>query len=263
VTELAMPKTNARRHGDALKLHRRYAFGEVSSASLGAKFQQDQPQRDVAVAVPLKYLIQGGAADSPRRGGARNHKSRESLALKPHQVANLRSAAVHAGNIGLPLNRMITIHWESAGVALPAMASATGRFTDLLSKALARHGSHTAWVWTHENGVSKGAHCHLIAHVSPSLVGIVTGLQKGWLRRITGKPYKARVIFSRPIGAKLGVETLNPEVHAQNLHTALSYILKGVHDAHDSGSRIIGKRCATSQNIGASARTLRKASYVS
>jgi hypothetical protein len=256
-----MPKTNARRHGDALKLHRRSAFGEVSSASLGAKLQQNQPQPDTAVAVPLKYLIQGGVADSPRRGGARNHKSRESLALKPHQVANLRSAAVHAGNIGLPLNRMITIHWQSAGVALPVMAWATGRFTDLLSKALARHGSQTAWVWTHENGVGKGAHCHLVVHVPPSLVGVITGLQKGWLRRITGKPYKKRVIFSRPIGARLGVETLNPEVHALNRDTALSYILKGVAEADGGGGRIVGKRCATSQNIGASARTHWRASY--
>jgi hypothetical protein len=48
---------------------------------------------------------------------------------------------------------------------LEGMAKATGRFTDLMAKALARHGSGTALLWVHENGDRKGAHCHLLAHV--------------------------------------------------------------------------------------------------
>jgi len=158
---------------------------------------------------------------------------------------------------------MLTIHWEAAGTPLAGMPKATGRFLDLMTKALARHDSATAWLFVHENGERKGAHCHLLAHVPPHLVTVVTGLQRGWLRRITGKPYRARVIRSKPIGGRLRVESGNPELHAINLDAALAYILKGAcpdaasrfHlDRLEAGGRVIGKRCGTSQNVGAAAR---------
>jgi hypothetical protein len=161
---------------------------------------------------------------------------------------------------------MLTIHWEAAGVPLAGMAKATGRFTDLLTKALARHGSRTAWLWTHESGDGKGGHCHLLAHVPADLVSIVTRLQRGWLRSITGNPYRARVIHSKPIGGRLGLETGNPDLHAANLEAALAYVLKGATpvaaagfglDRLEPGGRIIGKRCGTSQNIAAKARGAR------
>ncbi len=132
-----------------------------------------------------------------------------------------------------------------------------------MSKALARHGCQTAWLWTHENGDGEGGHCHMLVHVPATLALIVTGLQKGWLRRITGNPYRARVIHSRPVGGRLGLETGNPDLHAINLQAALSYVLKGTSKAAgaqfglerlEPGGRVIGKRCGTSQNIGAKAR---------
>jgi hypothetical protein len=144
------------------------------------------------------------------------------------------------------------------------MAKATCRFTDLLTKCLTRHGSKTAWLWVHENGDGKGGHCHLLAHVPAHLVQTVASLQRGWLRRITGQPYRARVIYSKPIGGRLGLEAGNPELHAINLDVALGYVLKGASaqaaaqfglDRLEAGGRIIGKRCGTSQNIGAKART--------
>jgi hypothetical protein len=103
----------------------------------------------------------------------------------------------------------------------------------------------------------------LLAHVPGDLVSIVTRLQRGWLRNITGHPYRARVIHSKPIGGRLGLETGNPELHAVNLEVALAYILKGASAETASrfglsrlepGGRVIGKRCGTSQNIGAKAR---------
>ncbi|GAA3901082.1 hypothetical protein GCM10022276_19850 [Sphingomonas limnosediminicola] len=143
------------------------------------------------------------------------------------------------------------------------MAKATGRFVDLLTKALARHGSATAWVWVHENGDRKGGHCHLLAHIPAALVRLVSGLQKRWLRRITHQPYRAKVILSKPVGARLGVEVSNPPLHAINLDKALSYLLKGADEAAASrcaldqiqpSGRILGRRCSTSENIGAAAR---------
>ena len=154
------------------------------------------------------------------RGGARNRADRESHALTVAQVANLIAAADEPVAVGLPLTPMVTIHWEAAGVPLSGMAKATGRFADLMTKALARHGSSTAWLWTHENGDRKGGHYHLLAHVPAALVSRLTALQRGWLRTITGNPYLSRVIHSKPIGGRLGLETGNPDLHAINLDAA-------------------------------------------
>src|SRR3546814_12785741 len=116
---------------------------------------------------------------------------------------------------------MISIHWQAAGVPLAVMAKATGRFTDLMAKALARHGSGTAWLWTHENvpgnGHDKGGHCPMLAYVPADLVPVVNALQRGWLRRIHGQPYRARVVHSKPIGGRRGLDAGNPDLHALQL----------------------------------------------
>jgi hypothetical protein len=205
----AMPKPLASdRHGSALKLHRGACFGEVSIAPLQQQTRIESPSSGNGTALAITYLTLGVPPHLPcsrKRGGARNRASRESFALSTAHIANLTAAARHAVAIGLPFNRMISIHWEAAGVPLEVMVRATGRFTDLLAKALARHGSGTAWLWAHENGDGKGGHCHLLAHVPASLVPLISGLQRGWLRRITGKQYRARVIHSKPIGGRLGL----------------------------------------------------------
>jgi hypothetical protein len=120
-----------------------------------------------------------------------------------------------------------------------------------------------------ENGDGKGGHCHLLIHVPTGLVSCLPNLQRGWLRTITGQPYRSRVIHSKPIGGRLGLETGNPDLHAINLEAALSYVLKGANtaaaaqfnlDTLEPGGRVIGKRCGTSQNIGAKARKLEQGS---
>jgi len=178
-------------------------------------------------------------------------------------VANLQAATAHADRIGLPFTRMITIHWKRAGLPFAGMAKATGRYLDYLTKALARHGKMTTWAWVHENGPDKGWHAHILAHVPAELVPMITKQQRGWLRRITGEPYRAKVILSRPIGGRLGVEVASPDLHAVNLAEALGYVLKGAGaDAAsqfglkrlEMGGRVIGKRCGVSQNIGPKAR---------
>lgn len=254
------------RRGGALKLHRRCAYGEVSIASLKQLSPAFQPLLGDGTGLAISNFTSGVAPHLPPstgRGGSRNRAGRESHALTVGHIANLSAAERHAAKIGLPLTRMITVHWEAAGVPLEGMPKATGRFTDLLTKALARHGSATAWLWVHENGAGKGGHCHLLVHVPADLVQRLTKLQKGWLRKITGKPYRARVIHSKPIGARLGLEVGNPDLHAINLEAALTYLVKGASQAAASaynlerlepGGLTIGKRCGTSQNIGEKAR---------
>ena len=195
-----------------------------------------------------------------RRGGARNRADRESHGLTARQIANLMAAVLMASQIGLPLNRFITLHWEAAGLRLDDMATATGRFLGLLSKWLGRRGHRTAWIWVHENGGNEGAHCHLLVHVPPDCVGDLTAAQKRWLRKITGGPYRASVVKSVPIGRRLGLEASNPNLHLANLETVTAYVIKQTDTVttlgfHQPGGRVIGKRCGTSQNIGAKARS--------
>lgn len=267
----AMPEPHdSDRHGGTLKLHRRTTFGEVSIAPLQPQSPANPPIVQSGTALAINYLTSGVAALSAcntGRGGARNRADRESHELTAAQIGNLKAAECHAAKLGLPFTRMISIHWQAAGVPLAGMVKATGRFTDLMAKALARHGSGTAWLWTHENapgtGHDKGGHCHLLTYVPTNLVPVVTALQRGWLRRITRQPYRARVIHSKPIGGRLGLEAGNPDLHAINLEAALAYVLKGASPEAASqfalgrlepGGRVIGKRCGTSQNIGAKAR---------
>nr|WP_166180886.1 hypothetical protein [Altererythrobacter segetis] len=241
-------------------------FSEVSIAPPKPQIHAIPPNAESGTGLAITNSTLGVAAHLPKRtgrGGARNRASRESHALTAAQIANLKAAERHAAASGLPFTRMLTIHWEAAGVPLQGMARATGRFTGLMAKALARHGSCSAWLWVHENGDWKGGHCHLLAHVPADLVHVFTGLQRGWLRRITGQPYRKRVIHSKPIGGRLGLETGNPDLHAINLDVALGYVLKGASpeaasqfslERLEPGGRVIGKRCGTSQNIGAKAR---------
>lgn len=243
-----------------------FNFGEVSNFSNLPEMAEISPESKSGSLLAINYITSGVgvlSVDPVKRGAARNRADRESHVLKAAQIGNLIAAEHHAAIIGLPFTRMITIHWEAAGVPLAGMAKATGRFIDLMSKALSRHGCATAWLWVHENGDGKGGHCHLLIHVPSHLVKVVVRLQMGWLRKITGKPYKARVIHSKPIGRRLGLEVGNPALHAVNLEAAFSYFLKQT-DGHvasqlglnrlEDGGRVIGKRCATSQNIGRKAR---------
>lgn len=252
--------------GGALELHRGETFGEVSSARNVTETPLFSCCFNSGTDHALTISNLGGSAQIARRskrGGARNSKDRESHGLTSGQIANLSAAERHARAIGLPFTRMITIHWEAAGVPLAGMPSATGRFLDLMTKTLARHSTRTAWVWVHENGDGKGGHCHLLAHVPAALVARISRLQRGWLRSITGDAYRKRVIRSKPIGGRLGIECTNSALHEANVLAALSYILKGATriaaEKHgltrlEDGGRIIGKRCGTSQNIGKSAR---------
>lgn len=254
------------RHDGAMKLHRGATFGEVSIAPLQRQTIDNIPIPRNGTALAINYLTLGVPALSARgtgRGGPRNRADRESFALTAAQIANLKAAERYAPKIGLPFTRMISIHWEAAGVPLAGMAKATGRFTDLMAKALARHGSRTAWLWIHEGGDGKGGHCHLLAYIPADLVPALTALQRGWLRRISGKPYRARVIHSKPIGGRLGLEAINPDLHAINLEAALAYVFKGASpeaasrfglERLEPSGRVIGKRCGTSQNIGVKAR---------
>lgn len=240
--------------------------GEVSLPPPPIKNGRQRASETNGTLSALENLALGVPAELPQRsgrGGARNRADRESHALTTAQIANLKAAERHAARIGLPLTRMITIHWEAAGVPLSGMVKATGRFTDLLGKLLARHGSRSAWLWVMENGETKGGHCHMLAHVPADLVAVLAAQQRRWLHTITERPYRSRVIHSKPIGGRLGLERGNPELYAANVAAALAYVIKGAGgeaaskfglERLEPGGLVIGKRCSVSQNINRKAR---------
>ncbi len=163
-----------------LKLRRKPHFGEVSNSAAQNYFAASSATSDdcgqIAALYARAHLNGCGTvfrSHGSGRGGARNLGGRESDALSAAGTANLTAAAAHAEAIGLPFTRMVTIHWEAAGVPLAGMPKATGRYIDLMTRAIARHGGRTAWLWTHENGDGKGGHCHLLVHVPAALVPVL------------------------------------------------------------------------------------------
>lgn len=196
-------------------------------------------------------------------GGARNSGSRTSDALTEKQSKKIIAAAQRAVRAGLPLNRHLTIHWEAAGVPDCRAAWATARFLTLARDWLRKRGAPFAWAWVRENGDGKGGHVHILLHCRPELARSFAAMQRRWLRRVTSRPYRARVIRTARIGGTLTAAETAPAVYAENLAAVVGYLLKGASpeaarslglERLEPGGRVTGKRAATSENIGKAAR---------
>jgi hypothetical protein len=162
---------------------------------------------------------------------------------------------------------MVTVHWEKQGIADERAAWATGRFIKLMSDYIGSKGGRIAYAWVRENGDGKGSHVHILIHL-PRGRGIGQKA-RGWIGRITRKPYQTGAIDTRRIAGTADACWTAPALHRTNLATALSYVLKGASaEARaalpiwhaEIGGRIIGKRCSTSQNIAEGARARARAS---
>lgn len=198
-------------------------------------------------------------ANVSRWGGARNRADRVSLILTRAQVENTIDAAWRAVAAGVPLNRHITIHWQHAGIPDEAATTATGALIKLMSQFLQKRGERFAYVWVRENDDGdgqKGSHVHILAHVRPGVAAAFTAMQRRWLRRITGKPYRAGVIHTARIGGTLRAATAAPDVYRINLAKIVAYILKGATAGvaaslglarSRDGGRVVGKRAGQSQ----------------
>jgi len=202
-----------------------------------------------------------------QRGGARTHLARATGALSDRDVANLCQAISRAGDLGVPLNRMVTIHWERAGIAPgPAVATATAQFLKNTGDLVRRWGHAFAYVWIRENDQgdgSKGDHVHILCHVPPGRsLGTV---QRGWIKRITRSKYRAHVIDTRRIGGTANVAATNPDLYAVNLIAAAEYVLKGIRyetaaglglARWGDGGRVVGKRIGVSRTLSVGVRKI-------
>jgi hypothetical protein len=185
------------------------------------------------------------------------------LAIPTKGAVNVHAATWFAREIGLPLNRHTTIHWQRGGVREPL--AATTRFLGLASAWARARGAGFAFVWVRETGPNKGEHVHILLRVPPDLADDFKRRQRGWLKAC-GAAWRKGVVHSERIGFSLrhaDQSGYSGETYAANLGEVLDYILKGAGEIarhrlqlkrREPGGLIIGKRCGTSENIGASCR---------
>ena len=190
-------------------------------------------------------------------------KGRRSTALRSKECENLLLAADHASRIGRPLNRMLTVHFDAAGIADPVKA--IGQLLKLMGDWLRCNNTVVTAVWVREAGSTKGEHVHILLSVPPPILRSFTRMQRGWFKKI-GAAWKRGVYLSRPIGSshKLAFSEAGSDLYKQALTGALHYLLKGA-DAQaraihgiskcGDGGELWGKRCSTTENIGRAARS--------
>ena len=246
------------------------AIGYGRATRIGENTPISQVGTDPAV-IDLLKSVRRSRGEVARRpvsswGGARNRGDRVSAHLTLRQAQNVIAAAYHAAQIGLPLNRHVTVHLEKVGVAAAGGARAVGAYLKLHRQFLQSRGCPFAYVWVREDDYgdgSKGAHVHILMYVPPDAVPAVTRQQRRWLRRLTGHAYQRGTVHTSRIGGTVRTATTSRHIYLPNLDQVLAYVLKGVTPKaalvlglrrHSEGGRVAGKRCGCSENLGAAAR---------
>lgn len=179
--------------------------------------------------------------------------------LGAQEAARLEAAALAAFQIGLPLGRFITIHWQRAGLSPNEGAAATRAFIKLARNWLEARGKRYAYVWVRENDYGdgkKGDHVHMLWHVPDGIS--FRRHQLGWIKRITGQAYRSGAIMTKTVGGHAAAPRVAPEHYLENLATVTAYALKGAPDASSGpnrarewgeGGRVIGQRSGMSRNL--------------
>ena len=201
---------------------------------------------------------------SALHGSARRLKNgRRSTSLRAEDCERLILAAEHAIRIGKPLNRMLTVHFDAAGISNPVKA--TGQLLKLMGDWLRSYNSAITAVWVREAGASKGEHVHILLSVPPNRITSFNRMQRGWFKKI-GADWRRGVYKSRPIGGshKAAFNEASTALYQQALTGALHYLLKAAEaearaaygiNKREDGGELCGKRCGTTENIGRAARS--------
>jgi hypothetical protein len=229
------------------------------------------PASQAGTALAVNTKVKGGTANKPKRpaskrGGARNRAERVSECLTLNQAAGVIAAIQASGNIGLPLNRHLTLHWGCYGISDADAGKATGDFLKLAGQFLRSKRQPFAFVYVRENDDgdgSKGPHTHFLLHVPPTIAARFVTMQRRWLRIVTGKAYRRNAMRTARIGRSIIAAIIAPALYEANLAVVAHYVLKaaepyavqalGLAHAPEYG-RVIGKRAGWSENIGAAAR---------
>ena len=194
-----------------------------------------------------------------KRGGRRPRPTLTSDALGMAESERITVGLETALALRLPLNRFITIHWQRQGVPIGQRAKATARYLKLARDALRASGQPFAYLAVRENDGgdgSKGDHVHILAHLPR---GRSLGhLQRRWIARISGKPYRQGVILTRRVAGFANAAWTAPESFEANLAAVARYVLKGGSEGagealglwrSGEGGRVTGQRLWISRNL--------------
>lgn len=179
---------------------------------------------------------------SVHRSPVRNTGQRRSHALSDAQCNRLREAARFAVAQRLWFTHFQTIHIERAGIPDALAAQFITKWLKRVRDLCRSHGSPFAAIWVRENGEQKGSHAHFLMSLPEGLP--LARLQRRWLSRETGLPYRRGVLNTRPI---VGVADKTSALYRTNLDAALKYVTKG---RDGMQGEIVGKRCGFTQNLG-------------
>ena len=169
--------------------------------------------------------------------------------LTETQVNALFKAGERAYEMGCPLNRFITIHFNDY-----ADKKRPQKFvTDLLAhsrKWLKRRGLPVSYLYTLENGKTKGIHVHLLIHIPKGYQIAYRKAMRGWL------PFEVKAPLVKIKYIQYGdFGNLSP-MHA--IYGTLQYICKGVaphasieHIKPVNQGEIMGRRWGISNMIKA------------
>ena len=181
---------------------------------------------------------------------SRQERYRNPQNLKRSQVDNLFDADDYANQIGLPLNRFVTVAWlltNSGNLCAPIWQRGLKR----LQQWVRDRGGKSAFVYVHENPTSslgdEKPNTHILVHLPNHI---------------------SKTAFSRQVETAFeafdGGVDIQPRTVGDNPDRRLQYMTKGAHQStcwayggkrQKGGQGVIQiKRCGTSQNIGRSAR---------
>lgn len=204
-----------------------------------------------------------------------NHVGRWSVAMTAAKAIGLIEAAAHATALERPLNRFITIHLERGELNDRAQV-AVGGFLRRAGQWMASRGEAATYLWVLEHVAGTGLHAHILAHVPLEMQkDFGFKARHRWLT-LSGLSPSANVIHTERVGPRgfdQAVATREQKgSHNRQLTGILRYHLKNLDPAApmphlddtsaatalgidtESSTAIYGKRCGTSQNIGATAR---------
>ncbi|BCW87123.1 hypothetical protein sos41_02490 [Alphaproteobacteria bacterium SO-S41] len=189
-------------------------------------------------------------------------QTRATTCLSFSQCEGIFAAAGFAYEIGLPLNRLITINWSTMGLSDKEASLATPKFLTRLRDWIRKSGGELAYVWVRENGNEEGSHVHILAHI-PTTMTWNSGRSVKWVKEIAARPYRRGAIDTRIIARSKKAASITPRLYEANLGEVVGYICKGgptidedglVRAAKRNTGRVLGKRAGWSQNIGQNSR---------
>ena len=175
-------------------------------------------------------------------------------------AVNIIQAAGYADQVGLPLNRHLTISWEHAQ-CIGWVQEVQGKFLERFSKWTLYHGGVPAYVWSMEKGPVLGYHSHIFCNIPGVLFRPFKRMAPGWIDGEPDQSGATKTFKVTTIKYGAGLRRLN------RLKGVTRYILKATNDETtelfgiiqkpQEGGVVVGKRLGTSQNIGRAARERR------